>query len=558
MNSYKDRTRLGAWVIPLLATLVIILIAAWLRCGVLHDVIMWDEADYAIAANQGVIANAFNHGNINFGPRHGHAPLSIYAMSLATAVFGMSEWAIRLPGILISVLSCVLAAAIGYDLARGSRQVKLIVGSICGVLLATSPAAVLMTAVARPHPFVVFFLLLNIWCVCRYLLEPTTRRALFLGLSLAGQFVSMEYGPIVVVLSVAVIGIVQPAQLGLRRRWPFISLTHRFPFLAVHRHVWVTLWSCLAGIAAVWPAGLYKLSIILNFGFLVRYGQGGHRAIFRGQIYQHVPKYAYGWWYGEQYPLLLAGVLVAIALIAVWAWRQRGPVAVTLAVFTVGLGAAVHGSHIMELCYSLFMIPPLVLGGPLAGAWVVQSLKANQLRGGGLGTVAWLQSARVVSTSLVVLAVAAVLGGQTQPATSNDNANTKLVEVSRELARIAEPGDHVLAQAWPIVQFELLRLERNDVVVHQYNPVNYKSDRLQDRIDVGRFDWVITAGSTARAHPDCPLLIQLHKDWRVVAESASPPAEYRLYGSPPAAQAMTLIDNSGGVVGRHTNGGGND
>jgi len=560
LSPTSQSTRAGH-VVPVMlwvATIVVVSIAAWLYSGAVHRAVMFDEADYAIAANHGVIANALDSDYLNRDVRHRHGPLSFYAIYMSILAFGMNTWAVRLPGIIISAVSSGLAVWIGYDLAVGSRRARCVTGVLAGLLMATAPAAVLMTNVARPHPFVAFFLLLNIWCLCRYLLGPTTRRAVYLGLSLAGQFVSMEYGPIVVGLSVVAIAIVQPAGLGLCRRWPVISVTRRFPFVAVHRHVWVTLGVCLGGIAVVWPGGLLRLHVLLNFAYYVLYAKGGHRTLFRGQIYQHVPKYAYTWWYGAQYPLLLAAMLIAIVLIVVWAWRVRGPVAVTIAVFTLGLGAAVHGSHIMELCYSLFMIPPLVLGGPLAGAWVIRSFAVSQWHREGMKTVVWLPGSRLARMSFVVLAVAAVLGGQTQPAVSNDNANTKLVTVSRELARIAEPGDHVLAQAWPIVRFELLRLGRDDVTVHRYDPVHYESDHLQDRIDAGRFDWVITAGSTARAHPDCPVLSQLHKDWRVVVEAALPPAEYRLYGSPVPTQAMTLIDTPGNVKVQRPHGGGSD
>ncbi len=538
----QDSPRLtGPTVLVMAVVAALVMTAtALLHCGVLHDVIMWDEADYAYAAHQGFIANALNLDNINFGPRHGHAPLSIYAIHLSTSLFGMDEWAVRLPAIAASVLSSGLAVLVGFSLASGSRKAKLVVGTICGALMATAPAAVLMTTVARPHAFVALFLLLNIWTLCRYLRQPTALNAAAFGLSLAGQFVSMEYGPIVVILSLVAIAIVQPRRLGLKRRWPYVKCSPLFPFIKLHRHVWMTLWSCLGGIAVVWPAGLYRLSVLLNFGFLVRYGQGGHRAFFRGEIYQHVPKYAYAWWYWDGYPLLLAGMVLSIVLIALWAWKERKPVAVTLAVFTFGLVAAVHGAHIMGLCYSLYMIPPLALGGPLAGQWVVRTVGAhcqrllsrpNKLR------VPWLVAPHAIAAALILIATLAVVGGRTTPATSNDQKNNKLIAVTQELGRMAEPGERVLAQAWPVVRFVLLKMGRDDVTVSPYNPSNYEEDNLQARFDADEFDWAVTAGSTTLAHKDCPLLAQLHEQWMVVSEQSQPPQEYRLYAPPTTRRA---------------------
>jgi len=517
---------------------VVLLMTGVLHSGVLHDVVMWDEADYAYAASRGVIANALNQGELNRVVRHHHAPLSIYAIWLSTSLFGLSTWAVRLPGIAMGVLSSGLAVLVGYDLAVGSRRMKWVVGVMAGLLMTTAPASILMTTTARPHPFVAFFLLLNMWSLCRYFLRPTTRRAAIFGLTLAGQFVSMEYGPVVVFLSVVAIALVSPRRLGLRGHWPFLRRSRFLPFIRVHRHVWTTLGSCLGAIALIWPAGLYRLSVLLNSAFFMHYAGVGHRTLFRGQIYQNVPKYAYAWWYAVEYPVLLAVMLLVVVLIVVWAIRTRRAVAVTLAVFTLGLGAAVHGAHIMELSYSLFMIPPLVLGGPLAGAWLVRSLSAWQVgnrRAGFSGVFVWKPLPGLAGTLLMALGFAAVLGGRIQPAESNDLKNTQLVKIVYELDRMVQPGERVLAQAWPIVRYELLKMGHDDVVVYPYDPSNYASDRLGDRFDAGRFDWVVTAGSTVAAYPDCPLLSQLHRQWIVVAEEGGPPQEYRLYAPPAMA-----------------------
>ncbi len=515
-------------------------ITGYLHHGPLHDVILWDEADYAIAAQHGFLANALDQDNLNTDYRHAHAPLSIYAIRVSTALLGVHEWSVRLPGVIVSALTAGLMVLAGYDLSRGSHRARLMVGVVAGLLFATAPASVWMTRVARPHPFVAFFLLLNIWTLCRYLIRPTPRHAVLFGLSLAGQFVSMEYGPVIVLLSLAAIALVRPEQLGLIRRWPFVSWRGRFPFVSMNRDVWVTMGSCLAGIAAVWPAGLYRLSVLLNFGFYVRYGQGGHRSLFRGQLYQHVPKYAYAWWYGTQHPLLLVGMVTAVVLILVWAWRSRGSVAVTLAVFTLGLGAVVHASHIMELCYSLFVIPPIALGGPMAGLWLVRALTAEGLTSHayGFGPGRWSPNAQIVGGLLAIIAVGSVLSGQAQPLAPRDNANTQIIQVSRTLGQLAKPGDAVLAQTWPIVRYVLLGMGRTDVTVHRYDPVNAQRDNLQSQLDIGKFQWVVTAGPTAGAHPDCPVLVRLHDRWRVMAQTADPPREYRLYAPPDLVQAI--------------------
>ncbi len=553
LETYADWSRGGAITTLLLILAGVVGVSAWLHCGVLHDVIMWDEADYVFAARHGIVANALDRWDLNPDLRHYHAPLSFYAIWLSTTLLGISEWTIRLPAVVISVLTSGLAVLAGYDLAHGRRKAKLIVGAVVGLLYATAPAAVLMTAVARPHPFVAFFLFLNIWTLCRYLLRPTRGRAVAFGLTLAGQFLSMEYGPVVVGLSFAAVALVRPHRVGVRWRWPYLVRSRLFPFIAVHRHLWVATGTCLAGIAVLWPAGLYKLHVLMNFAYYVRYAKLGHRTLFRGEIYEHVPKYAYVWWYATGYPLLLTGMGVAIGLILMRAWKQRGAVPRTLAVFTLGIGLSIHSSHIMDLVYSLYLIPPVILGGPLAGLWLARMAQAARLRGTrrmDVGQPAWWRLPGPIGAALAVLALGAILGGQTTQTPPSDRANTKLVRVVQELARLAKPGDEVLAQAWPVVRYVLLREGRDDLIVHQYDPRNYESAQLQQRFDTGEFDWVVTAGSTSRAYPACPLLIQLHNEWIVVAQGDAPPAESRVYAPPAVAHAMSLIGGSAVDSGR--------
>lgn len=536
-----DRHGSPRWVAITLCAIVGIGLSATglLHSGVLHDVIMWDEADYALAAQRGLVANALDMGSLNRDQRHYHAPFSIYGIWLSTRLFGLENWAVRLPGIVVSALTSGLVVLVGYDLARGSRLVRTVVAATAGALFVTAPASILMTNTARPHPFVALFLVLNIWTLCRYLRHPSRWHAAAFGLSLAGQFVSMEYGPVVVGLSLVSVALVRPQRLGLRRRQrSFTGLAWAPP----HRDVWVACASCVAAIVAVWPAGFYKLSVLLNFAYYVRYAKIGHRSLFRGHIYHNVPKYAYAWWYGTQYPLLWTGMLVAVLLIMAWAWRRRGAVAVTFAVFTMGLITCVHASHIMELCYSLYMIPPLVLGGPLAAAWLVDAL-ARRRRGWAV-VAAWEPTPQAAAVVLTAIAVAAILGGRITRAASNDQDNTKLVAISQDLSRLSGRGDRVLAQSWPVVRYVLLQEGRQDVTVYPYNPANVVSDDLQQRFDAGGFDWIVTAGSTASAAPACPLLLQLHRQWTVVAERGLPPREYRLYGPPMVRQPILLSDSS--------------
>ncbi len=504
-----------------LAFVAVTLIAARLHSGGMHDVIAWDEANYTFAAQEGFIANAFELGELS-KLRHRHAPLMCYAIALSTAIFGNDEWAIRLPAIIACAASCGLLVLIGFDLSRGcSTLSRLMCGIVVGLVLATSPASIELAGVIQPHSFVIFFLLLNLWTLCRYLRDLRRSDAMLFGLSLAGQFVTMEYGPVILCLSLLAVALAQPRLLfGEAASVPAtlrdaIMMLLRIP-RTLHRDIRHAAALCVAATAILWPAGVFLLGIPSNFTFFLLYAANGHPVFFRGEMHLHVPKYAYAYWYWMDYPLLLIGMMVAMALIAARAVMQRSAVAVTLAVFTFGLTASVHGAHIMQLCKSIFMIPPIALGGPLAFAALMKSMPSPRR--------AW---PALIATSLAVMAI---LGARTEPMSRDDDPNLRLVEMTRIIARQASPNDHVLAQGWPIVRYLLhLKWNRPDLIIDQYDPRNREADRLDPRLDEGEFAWALTIGPTTAAHRDCPVLMRLRRDWLVADDRSASDREYRVY-----------------------------
>ena len=171
-------------------------IALYLRTGAFGGAsIDWDEADYAVAASRGVWVNWWDQSEaLNGQLRHWHAPLSIYVIALSTSVFGLAEWSVRLPGVIASAAACAAIALAAADLADESFRMRLTAGAIAGVLLATAPASIGQTQTTTPHSIVELLLVLNIWCLARYLRAPSTKGAVWFGISLGAQFVTMEYG----------------------------------------------------------------------------------------------------------------------------------------------------------------------------------------------------------------------------------------------------------------------------------------------------------------------------------------------------------------------------
>lgn len=517
------------------AVVCVMAIAALLHSGGLHDVIAWDEANYAMAAERGILANAIQMGEVN-ELRHDHAPLMAYAIAASTACFGNDEWAIRLPVVIMSALSCGLLVLAGFDLSRGaSIALRIVTGTFAGLMLATSPASIELAGVVQPHSFVVFFLVLNVWTLTRYLRDLCRRDALLFGLSLAGQFITMEYGPVVLVFALVAVGLARPERLlgasptGIRTLRGWLIAMLRVP-LSMHRDIKTAAIVCLIATMITWPAGVFLLGIPLNFAYYLFYAAHGHPILFRGQMQTHVPKYAYAYWYWLDHPALLVGMLAALLLIAAWAWRDRRPVAVTIAVFAFGLTASVHGSHIMQLCKSIFMIPTLALGGALAGAWLVQSTEQRVL------LRRWL-------VPTCCLAIATILGGRITPMSRQADPNQRLIEMTRAIASEAAPNDRVLAQGWPMVRYLLNRkFNRGDIQVERYDPRNFESDHLGDRLHRREFAWAVTIGPTTAAHSRCQVLAELRSHWDVVIDQSMPGKEYRVYRTPDPHRPASIIN----------------
>ena len=501
-------------------------IALWLRSGAMHDVIEWDEADYALAAEKGLAVNALELGPTNQHLRHAHAPLMVYAIRASTACFGLSTWSIRLPGILVGSFACVVLILATRDLSIGSQRTRTAAGTIAGLLLATSPVAVEIDALAHPHTYVVLFLILNVWLLGRYVRRPTRQGAYLFGASLAGQFVSMEYGPVVVVLSLAALAVTRPTLIGLRLTRLITKDGRSIRRPRIHRDAWRTFTMALVLTALVWPAGIFLGGIAINFGYYVLYAAHGHAVFFRGELMQHVPKYAYAWWYGQQYPLLLVAIMVGLSLTAVRAMVSSDRAARVAAVFAFGVAAVVHSSHIMMLSKSVFMMPVLILAGVTAATWVVHKLTTQTW-----AIPAW--GRMMAAPTMLVVAVVGIVGGQTRAFTLGAGPNRHLPELCRTLSEQAEPGDRVLAHAWPIVRFILHEeLGREDLIIVSYDARNAVAEDLALRMRRGEFQWAVTVASQAAAYPACPALTVLHEQWRIAQEATPPPAEYRLYLHP--------------------------
>ena len=451
---------------------VVFAIALYLRTGAFAGgSIDWDEADYAVAAFRGVWANWRDQSEaLNGQLRHWHAPFSIYLIALSTSAFGFAEWSVRLPGVFASAAACAAIALAGVDLADGSFRMRLTAGGIAGVLLATAPASVGQTQTATPHSIVELLLVLNVWCLARYLRAPSTKGAVWFGISLGAQFVTMEYGFIVTGFAGVAVALAATLRSGRTRT----TVRERDIVAGVVAVGAVTL--------ALWPAGLLKAGVVQNLLYYIRYAREGFPLLFRGELYLHVPRWAYLWWYWQDFPTLLVALLTGLLLLGVWAYRTRGAIPIVLAVFALGLLASIHTSHIMGLKYSVFAIPPVVLGGVLAGAWGWRVLFHAEGRMGRLPRALY-------TTALLAIVARVAAGGVTALSPSVHASEAKLLAV--RTVPLLPSGARVIANPLPILRYvAYLEQRRLDVQFVDFAPNDARREAQSlKRLEAGDAEW---------------------------------------------------------------------
>lgn len=472
-------------------------VAALLRANVGCRAITFDEADYAWAASRGIGVNWLDHGDVNLS-RHFHGPLLEYLLRVAVALGGYSETWVRVPGVVASAAAGALLAVAIADLASGSATRRLVLAATGGLLLATAPASITMSSLARPQPLVELLLVANVWLLCRHFRAPSARTAALYGVSLGLQFGVMEYGFVAVAATVAALALVALAR------------PHgEAPGRPSARDLAVVVAGATGTVFAVWPPALLDLRGIKNLVYYLEYAERGQLVAFRGTFVQHVPWWAYAYWYWTDHPLLSAFIVGVVALVPLWMVADRGTTALVTGTFAIVTLAAVHGAHIMTMAYSCFAIPSLVMAGVLAIGWAWDAVAARA------PAVRW-----TCRGAIVALVLAAIVDGPERPSRAAPcTRDSALARISRRLAAEAAPGDVVLASQWPVVRWVLVfERGRSDVAVEPLDPSSRREiARAFDDVRSGRYAWVVTSARWISRHPDAPLFRFVAESWHPVA-----------------------------------------
>jgi 4-amino-4-deoxy-L-arabinose transferase-like glycosyltransferase len=221
-----------------------------------------------VDAVQGQIArNMLESGDwvtarLNGVPYLEKSPLNYWAIALAFQVFGVRDWAARIPGALAAVLLAWLTARFGAW-AFGRRA-----GTYAGLILATCVGLFLFTRIQIPDAMLTGAVTLGVWSLLRALdgAEPRPRLWALLFWASMGTGLLLK-GLIAVVFPVGAAGVflLSTRELLLRRTWRRLEVV---PGIAV-----------LLLIAAPWHV-LATLSNPPYFDFTMRSEPGVYRGFF--------------------------------------------------------------------------------------------------------------------------------------------------------------------------------------------------------------------------------------------------------------------------------------
>lgn len=173
------------WLLPLLLASSFLLTVATGGRGYLFNE---TDCQYAGAAKVMTEGGSWLVPDNNGIPRLVKPPLLYWAMTASISVFGMNEFAIRLPGALS------LCALVGITFLIGERMGGRWRGFMAGAILLTSLGTFTLGRIVMPEPTFCALIAGGIYCVLRGMEETSTRKWWFLAFWLCAALASFTKG----------------------------------------------------------------------------------------------------------------------------------------------------------------------------------------------------------------------------------------------------------------------------------------------------------------------------------------------------------------------------
>lgn len=169
----------------------------------------WDEVNFAECAREMIVTGDYMHMQIDFRPFYEKPPIFIWLQVLCMKVFGINEFAARLPNALLGIVTMLVLHSIGTRLYSNRM------GILWCVVYAGSLLPTFYFHSGIIDPLFNLFIFLSVWWMMKSTQQQTLRNALIAGV-FAGAAV-MTKGPVGFGLVMLTTGI---AWMVLRRSMP--------------------------------------------------------------------------------------------------------------------------------------------------------------------------------------------------------------------------------------------------------------------------------------------------------------------------------------------------
>ncbi|PAW77139.1 MAG: hypothetical protein B9S32_12730 [Verrucomicrobia bacterium Tous-C9LFEB] len=156
--------------------LIIFLLAILFYAGNASQPVIFDDNEglYAGAVREMTQRGDWLLPTNNGLPRIQKPPLTYWAMLGSVSLFGMNEWAIRLPNAIFTAAWVYVTFLIGLRLRDATH------GMVAAGILATMIGVFVFTHLVQPEPFLATFISLSVYAVIAALQEPARRRGWYL------------------------------------------------------------------------------------------------------------------------------------------------------------------------------------------------------------------------------------------------------------------------------------------------------------------------------------------------------------------------------------------
>ena len=430
-----------------------------------------DEADYSIAARQGVIANYLDKNDTRT-LRHWHGPLTTYTIIASTKILGQSESAVRLPNRIIGSLTPLIL----FIMAIYAFQNGVLIGAISGFILALMPISVQVSNVANMHTLATLFIVFSFYFLLLFIKKQKSWFLGILGITIGLLFTTLEYAFIITGIAFLVL-LLYPT--------PYfeISITK----IRVKSHTILAVFLILITILMIWGAGIFKLHIFKNLLFYIRYSKHGHPILFDGKLLHHLPQWAYLVWYWKLAPVFLILSIGSLFFLLYSLIKTRKAEFGVLSIFVLVLLITLLKQHIMSARYSVHIVPFLCLTIAILLTQIITTLK----KVGYMITICLITLVTITNIPHIY---------------SKTPGDPGYKEVANYLRNHATENVNLLSWYPGIIKFYLPEFKN----IESYNSGGATSE-LMSLLESRYFDYIITYHNQVRRWPDDQGILYIKK-----------------------------------------------